>query len=193
MNCQVGTSLQMATRTSIIGSLRGYSQCSNEGAAAEKAGSGSQRERAGGQQSSQHGRCRSVAAVCLFTTGGATRTGSFPGGGVGACPRGGGATTVPDCSTVEDITVVGSQAAPSAFHPVVPATSTHISPPSTQPQPCSRRPRIPKKTVKWTNTQLRDAMAAVDGGMSMKKASDLYHIPYSSFREWCYGLRTSRN
>ena len=26
----------------------------------------------------------------------------------------------------------------------------------------------------------------------MKKASDLYHIPYSSFREWCYGLRATR-
>ena len=35
-------------------------------------------------------------------------------------------------------------------------------------------------------------MAAVDGGMNMHKAAQLYHIPYSSFREWCYGVRTSR-
>ena len=35
-------------------------------------------------------------------------------------------------------------------------------------------------------------MAAVDGGMNMHKAAQLYHIPYSSFREWCYSVRTSR-
>ena len=32
----------------------------------------------------------------------------------------------------------------------------------------------------------------MDRGMSMKKASDTFHIPYSSFYEWCYGLRTSK-
>jgi hypothetical protein len=29
--------------------------------------------------------------------------------------------------------------------------------------------------------------------MSMKKASEQFRIPYSSFREHCYGLRKSRN
>ena len=71
-------------------------------------------------------------------------------------------------------------------------TSNHISRPSTEPTPCRRRPRSSSKRGTWTDSQLHDALVAVDGGMSMKKASDLYHIPYSSFREWCYGLRTSR-
>jgi hypothetical protein len=35
------------------------------------------------------------------------------------------------------------------------------------------------------------AIAAHDEGMSMKKASEKYKIPYSSFREHYYGLRTS--
>ena len=44
----------------------------------------------------------------------------------------------------------------------------------------------------WTNQQLREASAAVDGGMSMRKAAATYNIPYSTFREWYYGIRTSR-
>ena len=44
----------------------------------------------------------------------------------------------------------------------------------------------------WTDQQLQKAIAAVDGGMSMRKAAATYSIPYSTFREWCYGIRTSR-
>ena len=49
-----------------------------------------------------------------------------------------------------------------------------------------------RRTGLWTDQQLREALAAVDGGMSMKKAAATYSIPYSTFREWCYGIRTSR-
>ena len=93
---------------------------------------------------------------------------------------------------MEDITAVGSQAPASAFNPVVQASLIHIAPPAVESQPSIPRPRIPRRTGKWKNSQLWDAMAAVDGGMSLKKASDLYHIPYSSFREWYHGLRSNR-
>ena len=120
-------------------------------------------------QASQGCRRRSINGIRLFTTAEARRR------------RG----------EVEDITAVGSHGAPSAISPVV-ITSNHISRPSMELSPCRRRPRSSSKRGIWTDSQLHDALAAVDGGMSMKKASDLYHIPYSSFREWYYGLRTSR-
>jgi hypothetical protein len=55
-----------------------------------------------------------------------------------------------------------------------------------------------KKTLKrrrngnWSAEQLSSAIAAFDSGMSMKKASEQFHIPYSSFREHYYGMRKSR-
>ena len=49
-----------------------------------------------------------------------------------------------------------------------------------------------RRTGLWTDQQLREALAAVNGGMSMRKAAATYSIPYSTFREWCYGIRTSR-
>jgi hypothetical protein len=36
------------------------------------------------------------------------------------------------------------------------------------------------------------AIAAYDNGMSMKKASEQFRIPYDLFSEHCYGLRKSR-
>ena len=130
----------------------------------------------------QHGRRRSVHGVRLFTTP------------PGQQSRGAAAqvTAVPDCLSVEDITGVGSQVPTSTFSPVVQASPIHNAPPAAESQPSTRRHHISCRTGKWTNTQLQNAMAAVDGGMSMKKASHLYHIPYTSFREWCYGLRSSR-
>ena len=134
----------------------------------------------------QHGRRQQVHSVRLFTTP--------PGQPVrrAAAPTVPPVNAVPDCMSVEDITAVGSQAPASAFNPVVQASSIHIAPPAVESQPSIRRPRIPRRTGKWTNSQLQDAMAAVNGGMSLKKASDLYHIPYSSFCEWYHGLRSSR-
>ena len=44
----------------------------------------------------------------------------------------------------------------------------------------------------WTAEQLREASAAVDAGMTMRKAAATYSIPYSTFREWYFGVRTSR-
>ena len=36
------------------------------------------------------------------------------------------------------------------------------------------------------------ALTAYDEGMSMRQASQCHGIPYSTFREWCYGERKSR-
>ena len=41
-------------------------------------------------------------------------------------------------------------------------------------------------------TSLKQEIAIVDEGMNIKKASDTYGIPYSTFHEWCYGLRKSQ-
>jgi hypothetical protein len=49
-----------------------------------------------------------------------------------------------------------------------------------------------RRTGLWTDDQLRDALNAVDDGMSMRKAANAFKIPYSSFREWCHGIRRTR-
>jgi hypothetical protein len=55
----------------------------------------------------------------------------------------------------------------------------------------SRRQAKLKKNGNWSTENLRQGIAAVDNGMSMKRAAEAYGIPYSSFREWCYGrIRT---
>jgi hypothetical protein len=48
------------------------------------------------------------------------------------------------------------------------------------------------KNGNWTSQQLDNAIAAHDSGMTMKKASEQFNIPYSSFREHYYGMRKSR-
>lgn len=58
-------------------------------------------------------------------------------------------------------------------------------------QPRARRQRI-KKNGNWTDSELQQAMAEVDQGVSMRKAAQKYNIPYTTFREWCYGVTTSR-
>ena len=98
--------------------------------------------------------------------------------------------------SIEDITALDSDSPtqPSAFRPVL------QSPPTQPSQPRGAREGRQRcgsgggtrREGAWTNSQLREAMACVDGGMSMKKASDMYHIPYSTFREWCYGIRRTR-
>lgn len=35
-------------------------------------------------------------------------------------------------------------------------------------------------------------MAAVEDGTNMRKVADKFHIPYSPFHKWCYGICTSR-
>ena len=54
---------------------------------------------------------------------------------------------------------------------------------------CSKRLR---KNGLWTDDDLKRALAAVDNGMNIHKASKTFHIPYSTLREWCYSQRTSR-
>ena len=49
-----------------------------------------------------------------------------------------------------------------------------------------------RKNGNWTNEELSAALATYDNGMSMKKASEQFPIPYTSFREHCYGMRKSR-
>jgi hypothetical protein len=49
-----------------------------------------------------------------------------------------------------------------------------------------------RKNGNWTDEQLRKALVAVDDGKSMKKAAEENQIPYSSFRDWCYGKTRSR-
>jgi hypothetical protein len=44
----------------------------------------------------------------------------------------------------------------------------------------------------WTNEQLSSAIIAHDSGMRMEKVSETFNIPYSSFREHCYGMKKSR-
>jgi hypothetical protein len=51
----------------------------------------------------------------------------------------------------------------------------------------SRRQTKLKKNGNWSTENLCQGIAAVDNGMSMKRAAKTYGIPYSSFRDWCYG------
>jgi hypothetical protein len=58
-----------------------------------------------------------------------------------------------------------------------------------------RRPRQARlcKNGNWTNEQLQRTLAAIDNGVSIRKAVSSNNIPYSSFREWCYGKTCSRD
>jgi hypothetical protein len=53
-----------------------------------------------------------------------------------------------------------------------------------------RRACRSKKNGNWTTKQLSNAIAAHDSGMSMKKTSEQFNIPYSPFREHCYGMNS---
>jgi hypothetical protein len=58
--------------------------------------------------------------------------------------------------------------------------------------PATSRDKQQRKNDNWSDADLQAALAAeYNGGLSMKKASEEYNIPYSSFREHCYGVRTS--
>ena len=52
--------------------------------------------------------------------------------------------------------------------------------------------RAHRKTGLWSTEELQQALAAVDEGHTMRRAAIMYNIPYTSFREWCYGVRMSR-
>jgi hypothetical protein len=51
-----------------------------------------------------------------------------------------------------------------------------------------RRSLKRRKNGNWTNEQLSSAIAAFDNGMNMKKTSEQFHIPYTSFRKHVYGM-----
>jgi hypothetical protein len=96
---------------------------------------------------------------------------------------------------VEDITCTESPGSPSHLRRVLQDLPDFPTQPQGRPRgrptAASRASRI-KKNGNWTDEQLKAALAAHDDGMSMRKASDKFNIPYSSFREHLYGLRTSR-
>lgn len=54
-----------------------------------------------------------------------------------------------------------------------------------------RRQRV-KKNGNWSDDQLRRALAEVDNGVTMKRAAVNNDIPYTTFRDWCYGKTRSR-
>ena len=53
--------------------------------------------------------------------------------------------------------------------------------------------RIHRKIGTWSNEQLQAAIVVVDNGSSMRAAALEFGISYSTFCEWCFGERTSRN
>ena len=67
---------------------------------------------------------------------------------------------------------------------------------SSEQRPRQQAPRrgaeSSKKNQQWTEEQMARALTAYDEGMSMRQASQCNGIPYSTFREWCYGERKSR-
>lgn len=49
-----------------------------------------------------------------------------------------------------------------------------------------------KKNLRWTDDQMKALLAQHEHGASMKLAASNNDIPYSTFKEWCYGVRISR-
>ena len=49
-----------------------------------------------------------------------------------------------------------------------------------------------KKNQLWKEEHMTAALANFDSYMSMRGAAMTHGIPYSTFREWCYGMRKSR-
>lgn len=80
----------------------------------------------------------------------------------------------------------------TASSPVLHCTSSYEWPQGQRQSQLRRGCDNTCKTRAWTTNQLKDAIAVVDRGMKMKKASDLFYILYLSVCEWCYGLRTTR-
>jgi hypothetical protein len=71
--------------------------------------------------------------------------------------------------------------------------STPVHVPQAMPREQGMRKTLKRRrNGNWYDEQLSSAIAAFDSGMSMEKASEQFHIPYSSFREHCYGMRKSR-
>jgi hypothetical protein len=95
-------------------------------------------------------------------------------------------------SVVEDITATDP---PS--HDIHTSSSESPNIPVEAPQPTSRQIRAKrslkrKKNGNCYDEQLSSAIATFDSGMTMKKASEQFQIPYTSFREHVYGMKKSR-
>ena len=69
---------------------------------------------------------------------------------------------------------------------------TNVNVNHTQNTSRATRPQSRRRNGKWTDEQLKYAIEVVDSGVSMKEASRRHNIPYSSVRDWCYGIRRSR-
>ena len=58
-------------------------------------------------------------------------------------------------------------------------------------RPAAQRKRI-RKNGNWTDEQMRCAIAAVDDGVSFRKAAEDNHIPLTTLRDWYQGRTRSR-
>ena len=76
--------------------------------------------------------------------------------------------------------------------PNIPSNPTEV-PKHALTQPRFSRASRRRKNGNWSNKELAEAIKAYNNSMSMKKASEQFCIPNSSFREHCYGLRKLRN
>ena len=102
-------------------------------------------------------------------------------------------STVQSGIFVEDITTMEPPLSPVDI--IVVFNDSHTTG-SDEPQPTYRQLRVRRagrtRIGNWADDQFSSTIAAYDSGMSMKKASLQFGIPYSSFREHCYGIRKLR-
>jgi hypothetical protein len=85
---------------------------------------------------------------------------------------------------VEDITVLGDR--PEGY-------GDHTSEEIFRNQGAGRRSSAGGKKIQlWREEHMTAALADFDSGMSMRGAALTHGIPYSTFSEWCYGVRKSR-
>ena len=61
-----------------------------------------------------------------------------------------------------------------------------------QSQQCINKSKKEKKISFWSDEQMSSALLEHESGASMRQAAILHGIPYSTFRDWCYGVRKSR-
>jgi hypothetical protein len=59
----------------------------------------------------------------------------------------------------------------------------------TNQEPCRRNSSVRKKNQLWTKEDMKATLEDFDSGMSKKNSAMSHGIPYSTFREWCYGVR----
>ena len=61
-----------------------------------------------------------------------------------------------------------------------------------QSQQCINKAKKGKRNSFWSDEQMSSALLEHESGASMRQAATVHGIPYSTFREWCNGVRKSR-